>query len=128
MKAKIGFFLGFALFYSCASNAAGGDFIFRVNNEEHRFRARCVESLTYQNKDEVYPEKVSMRLTAECGKTYSELTTKNVGKQLAIYYESNLLMSALIISRMGPNIMLTTDKTPRVVLMQLLTDYGVKPN
>ncbi|MCW2484962.1 hypothetical protein J5069_03530 [Candidatus Symbiopectobacterium sp. NZEC127] len=128
MKAKIGFFGGFALLYSSLSNAAGGDFIFRVNNEEHRFPARCVDSLKYQDKDEMYPERVSMRLTTECGKTYSELTTKNVGKQLAACYESNLLMSALIISRMGPNIMLTTDKTPRVVLMQLLTDYGVKPN
>lgn len=128
MKTKIGLFLGFALLYSSVSSAAGGDFIFRVNDEEHRFPARCVESLKYQDKDEAYSERVNMGLTAECGKTFSELTSQNVGKQLAIYYESNLLMSALIVSRMGPNIMLTTDKTPRVVLMQLLTDYGIKPH
>lgn len=125
MKTKIGLFVGFALLYSSASSAAGGDFIFRVNDEEHRFLAQCVKSLEYHDKDEVYPERVNMTLTAECGKKLNALTRQNVGEQFAIYYGSNLLMRATIQTLLSSNIMLTTDKTPRMVLMQLLTDYGI---
>lgn len=125
MKTKIGLLLGFALFYSCASSAAGGDFVFRVNDEDHRFPARCIESLEYHDKDDVYPERVNMGLTDECAKKLNELSSLKMGEKLSIYYGSNLVMSATIVTKLSANIMLTTDKTPRMVLMQMLTDYGI---
>ncbi|AIU88310.1 hypothetical protein [Pectobacterium odoriferum] len=125
MKTKIGLFLSFALLYSSASSADGGDFIFRVNDESYSFPADCVESLEFHDKEEGYPERIDMRLTDECGRRVSDLTTQNIGKQMTIYYEHNQLMSATIASRLRSNIMLPTTKTPRVVLMQVLVDYGV---
>lgn len=125
MKAKIGLFLSLVLLYSSASSASGGDFIFRVNDESYRFPADCVESLEFHDKEEGYPERIDMRLTDECGRRVSDLTTQNIGKQLAIYYEHNQLMSATIASRLRSNIMLPTTETPRMVLMQVLADYGV---
>ncbi|MDY4387870.1 Insecticidal toxin complex protein tccz [Pectobacterium aroidearum] len=125
MKTKIGLFLSLVLLYSSASSASGGDFIFRVNDESYRFPADCVESLEFHDKEEGYPERIGMRLTDECGRRVHDLTTKNIGKQMTIYYEHNQLMSATIASRLKSNIMLQTDKTPRMVLMQVLADYGI---
>ncbi|MEQ9888083.1 Insecticidal toxin complex protein tccz [Pectobacterium zantedeschiae] len=125
MKTKFGLFSSLALLYSSAASASGGDFIFRVDDESYRFPSDCVESLEFHDNEEAYPERINMRLTDECGSRVHDLTTKNFGKQLTIYYKQNQLMSATIASRLKSNIMLQIDKTPRVVLMQVLVDYGV---
>ncbi|WP_038903408.1 hypothetical protein [Dickeya zeae] len=127
MRIKIGMLLGMALFYSSTSCAVGSDFIFRVNNETYRFPASCIEHLEFHDKSDDYPERVDMNLTGECGEKLSVLTTQNMGKELEIYYKDHLLMHALILSILKSGIMLETKNVPRVILMQILVDYGVKP-
>lgn len=127
MGIKIGILLGMVLFYSSESCAVGSDFIFRVNNETYRFPASCIEYLEFHDKSDDYPERVNMNLTGECGEKLSALTTQNMGKELEVYYKDHRLMHALILSKLKSGIMLETKNVPRVILMQMLADYGVKP-
>ncbi|WP_038913214.1 hypothetical protein [Dickeya zeae] len=127
MGIKIGILLGMVLFYSSESCAVGSDFIFRVNNETYRFPASCIEHLEFHDKSDDYPERVNMNLTGECGEKLSDLTTQNMGKVLEIYYKDQRLIHTLILSRLKSGIMLETKNVPRVILMQMLADYGVKP-
>jgi preprotein translocase subunit SecD len=61
------------------------------------------------------------------GSTY-KTTKQNIGKKLFIYYKGNLLSSANIVSVLRNTFRLSGKEMPRIVLMQLLYDYGVKHN
>ncbi len=106
------------------SFAAKEDFDFSIGGKSNSFDSTCIESIQYVEKDEVYTENLIMRFTGECGKRVSAITRQNIGKQMTISYGANKLTSALIVSRLGISIRISTNDIPRVLLMQILNDYG----
>ncbi|MEM6052101.1 Insecticidal toxin complex protein tccz [Erwinia sp. P7711] len=110
-----------------SASAAKGDFDFMSSGETLSFNSECIESIHYVDKDEVDAENLSINLTDACGKKLSTMTRQNIGKQMSITYNGNKLTSALIASRLSTSFRISTKDTPRVLLMQVLDDYGYFP-
>lgn len=106
--------------------ASVGDLTFKVDEKVEVYSRTCFESIGYVDKDEVGNENLDFNLNAECGKRLAELTRANIGKRLSVYYEGNKLSSANIVSVLRNSFRLSSNEMPRVVLLQLLNDYGVK--
>lgn len=109
------------------STAAKGDFVFLISGEKISFNSECIESIQYADKDEVDAENLSFSLTDACGKKLSTMTRQNIGKQMSITYNGNKLSSALIASRLSTSFRISTKDIPRILLMQVLDDYGYFP-
>jgi hypothetical protein len=116
------------LLFSFASVAGPGSFIFEVNGTKETYSSECIKSISYLDSDEIDSEDVNFSLSDECGKILSITTKQNIGKKLSIYYKGNLLSSANIASVLNNNFRFSSKDMPRMVLMQLLYDYGVKHN
>ncbi|WP_337037141.1 SecDF P1 head subdomain-containing protein [Pantoea agglomerans] len=124
---KSALFLG-ALLVPFATVAGPGSFIFEVNGMKETYPPECIESISYLDSDETGSENVNFSLSDECGKVLNKTTKQNIGKKLSIYYKGNLLSSANIASVLRSNFRFSSKEMPRIVLMQLLYDYGVKHN
>ncbi|MEN4690617.1 SecDF P1 head subdomain-containing protein [Pantoea agglomerans] len=117
-----------ALLFPVASVAGPGSFIFEVNGTKETYSPECIKSISYVDSDEIGSENVNFSLSDECGKMLNVTTKQNIGKKLSIYYKGNLLSSANIASVLRNNFRISGKEMPRMVLMQLLYDYGVKHN
>ncbi|MCX3308250.1 Insecticidal toxin complex protein tccz [Pantoea vagans] len=117
-----------ALLFPLASVAGPGSFIFEVNGTKETYSPECIKSISYADNDEIGSENVNFSLSDECGKMLNVTTKQNIGKKLSIYYKGNLLSSANIASVLRNNFRFSSKDMPRMVLMQLLYDYGVKHN
>lgn len=117
-----------ALLFPVASVAGPGSFIFEVNGTKETYSPECIKSISYVDSDEIGSENVNFSLSDECGKMLNVTTKQNIGKKLSIYYKGNLLSSANIASVLRNNFRISGKEMPRIVLMQLLYDYGVKHN
>lgn len=117
-----------ALLFPVASVAGPGSFIFEVNGTKETYSPECIKSISYVDSDEIGSENVNFSLSDECGKMLNVTTRQNIGKKLSIYYKGNLLSSANIASVLRNNFRISGKEMPRMVLMQLLYDYGVKHN
>lgn len=118
-----------ALLFPVASVVAGpGSFIFEVNGTKETYSPECIKSISYVDNDEIGSENVNFSLSDECGKMLNVTTKQNIGKKLSIYYKGNLLSSTNIISALRNTFRISGKEMPRIVLMQLLYDYGVKHN
>ena len=117
-----------ALLFPLASVAGPGSFIFEVNGTKETYSPDCIKSISYADNDEIGSENVNFSLSDECGKMLNVTTKQNIGKKLSIYYKGNLLSSANIASVLRNNFRFSSKDMPRMVLMQLLYDYGVKHN
>lgn len=117
-----------ALLFPVASVAGPGSFIFEVNGTKETYSPECIKSISYVDSDEIGSENVNFSLSDECGKMLNVTTKQNIGKKLSIYYKGNLLSSANITSVLRNNFRISGKEMPRMVLMQLLYDYGVKHN
>jgi hypothetical protein len=117
-----------ALLFPFASVAGPGSFIFEVDGTKETYSPECIKSISYVDIDEIGSENVNFSLSDECGKVLNKTTKKNIGKMLSIYYKGNLLSSANIASVLSNNFRFSSKEMPRMVLMQLLYDYGVKHN
>ncbi|WP_315316091.1 SecDF P1 head subdomain-containing protein [Pantoea vagans] len=117
-----------ALLFPVASVAGPGSFIFEVNGMKETYSPECIKSISYVDSDEIGSENVNFSLSDECGKMLNVTTKQNIGKKLSIYYKGNLLSSANIASVLRNNFRFSSKDMPRMVLMQLLYDYGVKHN
>lgn len=84
-----------------------------------------IESIYYVARDEVESENVIFNLTNVCGKRLYKVTRQNIGKSLSIYYKGNLLSSTMTASALNNNFSLSSKEMPRVILMQLLNNYGL---
>ena len=116
------------LLFPVASVAGPGSFIFEVNGTKETYSPECIKSISYVDSDEIGSENVNFSLSDECGKMLNVTTKQNIGKKLSIYYKGNLLSSANIVSLLRNNFRISGKEMPRMVLMQLLYDYGVKHN
>ncbi len=117
-----------ALLFPVASVAGPGSFIFEVNGTKETYSPECIKSISYVDSDEIGSENVNFALSNECGKMLNVTTKQNIRKKLSIYYKGNLLSSANIASVLRNNFRISGKEMPRMVLMQLLYDYGVKHN
>lgn len=117
-----------ALLFPLASAAGPGSFIFEVNGTKKTYSKQCIKSISYLPSDEIDSENVNFSLSDECGKVLYKTTKQNIGKKLSIYYKGNLLSSANIVSVLRNTFRISGKEMPRMVLMQLLYDYGVKHN
>lgn len=117
-----------ALLFPVASVAGPGSFIFEVNGTKETYSPECIKSISYVDSDEIGSENVNFSLSDECGKMLNVTTKQNIGKKLSIYYKGNVLSSANIASVLRNNFRISGKEMPRMVLMQLLYDYGVKHN
>lgn len=117
-----------ALFAPLTSFAAKGNFDFVVGGKAHVFASTCVKSIEYVAPNEVHAESLVMSLTDACGKRLATITHDNIGKKLTISYRGHELSTAMILSRIGGNFSISSKDIPRVVLMQVLDDYGVLRN
>ncbi|MGJ0479902.1 SecDF P1 head subdomain-containing protein [Pantoea agglomerans] len=117
-----------ALLFPVASVAGPGSFIFEVNGTKETYSPECIKSISYVDNDETGSENVNFSLSDDCGKILSVTTKQNIGKKLSIYYKGNLLSSANIVSVLRNTFRISGKEMPRMVLMQLLYDYGVKHN
>ena len=117
-----------ALLFPFSSVADPGSFIFEVNGTKETYSPECIKSISYLPSDEIDSENLNFSLSDECGKLLYKTTKQNIGKKLFIYYEGNLLSSANIVSVLRNTFRLSGKEMPRIVLMQLLYDYGVKHN
>lgn len=117
-----------ALLFPVASVAGPGSFIFEINGTKETYSPECIKSISYVDSDEIGSENVNFSLSDECGKMLNVTTKQNIGKKLSIYYKGNLLSSANIASVLRNNFRISGKEMPRMVLMQLLYDYGVKHN
>lgn len=115
-----------AAFLPLQSFAHKGDFSFKVGDSINEIPSSCVESLEYKAEDEVDSESIHLSLTLECGKLLKQTTRKNIGETATILYRDNALSSAMIVSPLGANFRISSKDIPRVVLMQILTDYDVE--
>lgn len=111
-----------------ASLAGPGSFIFEVNGTKETYSPKCIKSISYVDSDEIDSENVNFSLSDECGKVLNKTTKQNIGQKLSIYYKGNLLSSANIVSVLRNTFRISSKEMPRIVLMQLLYDYGVKHN
>jgi len=110
------------------SLAGPGSFIFEVNGTKETYSPECIKSISYVDSDEIDSENVNFSLSDECGKVLNKTTKQNIGQKLSIYYKGNLLSSANIVSVLRNTFRISSKEMPRIVLMQLLYDYGVKHN
>ncbi|WP_152999333.1 SecDF P1 head subdomain-containing protein [Pantoea dispersa] len=117
-----------ALLFPFASVAGPGSFIFEVDGTKETYSPECIKSISYLAGDEIDSENVNFSLSDVCGKIFYQTTKKNIGKKLSVYYKGNLLSSANIVSVLRNNFRFSSKDMPRMVLMQLLYDYGVKHN
>jgi len=117
-----------ALLFPVASVAGPGSFIFEVNGTKETYSPECIKSISYVDSDEIGSENVNFSLSDECGKMLNVTTKQNIGKKLSIYYKGNLLSSANIVSLLRNTFRISGKEMPRMVMMQLLYDYGVKHN
>ncbi|WP_336707605.1 MULTISPECIES: Insecticidal toxin complex protein tccz [unclassified Cedecea] len=102
-----------------------GDFSIKIGEKTEVIPSSCVETLSYQPKDEFDSESIIFSLTSSCGKRLSQITRQGIGKTSTFSYRGNVLSSALIVSVLSSNFRISTKEAPKVVLMQLLNDYGV---
>lgn len=102
-----------------------GDFTFRVGDSVTAIPSSCVESLGYQSKDEMDSESVNLSLNTECGELLYQASRQNIGKKARISYRENLISSAVITSVLGISFKISSKEIPRLVLKQMLSDYGV---
>lgn len=116
-----------ALLFPLASVAGPGSFIFEVDGTKETYSSECIKSISYVD-DEIDSGYINFSLSDECGKMLNETTKQNIGKKLSIYYKGNLLSSANIVSVLRNTFRISGKEMPRIVLMQLLYDYGVKHN
>ena len=105
--------------------ADSGDFTFRVGDSVTAIPYLCVESLGYQSKDVMDSESVNLLLTTECGRLLYQVSRQNIGKKARISYRENLISSAVITSVLGSSFRISSKEIPRLVLKQMLNDYGV---
>lgn len=117
-----------ALLSPFASVAGPGSFIFEVNGTKETYLPGCIKSISYLESDEIGSENVDFSLSDECGKKLYVSTKQNIGKRLSIYYKGNLLSNANIVSVLRNTFRISSKEMPRIVLMQLLYDYGVMHN
>ncbi|MGG7447262.1 SecDF P1 head subdomain-containing protein [Kosakonia oryzendophytica] len=101
-----------------------GDFTFKVGDSVTDLPSSCIKSVGYTEKNEIDSEEVNVDLTTECGHLLSQVTRQNIGKIARFSYRGNLMSSATIISVLGSNFRISSKESPRVVLMQMLNDYG----
>lgn len=123
MKIRIMLFI--AALLPLQAFADRGDFTFRVGDSVTAIPSSCVESLGYQSKDEMDSESVNLSLTTECGRLLYQVSRQNIGKEARIYYRENLISSAVITSVLGSGFRISSKEIPRLVLKQMLSDYGV---
>lgn len=102
-----------------------GDFTFRVGDSVTAIPSSCVESLGYLSKDEIGSESVNLSLTTQCGRLLYQVSRQNIGKEARISYRENLISSAVITSVLGISFRISSKEIPRLVLKQMLSDYGV---
>lgn len=106
------------------SIAEPGDFTFAINGTQEVYPSTCIESISYIDNDEIDAENVIFSLSDECGNKLYITTKQNIGKNLSVYYKGNLLARAMIASVLKSHFRLSSKEMPRMVLMQLLNDYG----
>lgn len=104
------------------------DFTFQVADSVNVIPSVCVASLEYYPKDEFASENVFLSLNSECAKPLTQLTRQNIGKTATISYRGNVLSLVVITSALGITFRISSKEIPRVVLLQMLNDYGVTLN
>ncbi|YCI79966.1 Insecticidal toxin complex protein tccz [Enterobacteriaceae bacterium] len=105
-----------------SSVAEKRDFHFSAADVDASFEPGCIKSIKYA-VDEYNEGHVDFILTDECGKRFSVFTRQNLGKKMTMAYKGHQLISAMITSRLGSNFRIPAQDIPKVVLMQILTDY-----
>ncbi|KAF6660226.1 Insecticidal toxin complex protein tccz [Enterobacteriaceae bacterium EKM102V] len=117
-----------AFLFPLVSVAGPGSFIFKVNGTKETYSPECIRSISYVDSDETGSENVNFYLSDECGRMLNVTTKQNIGKKLSIYDKGNLLSSANIVSVLRNTFRISGKEMARLVLMQLLNDYGVTHN
>ncbi|WP_333494893.1 SecDF P1 head subdomain-containing protein [Kluyvera sp. CHPC 1.251] len=102
-----------------------GDFTFQIADSVNAIPSACVASLEYSPKDEFDSENVFLSLNSECAKPLTQLTRQNIGKTAIIFYRGNALSPVVITSALGITFRISSKQIPRVILLQMLNDYGV---
>lgn len=115
-----------AMLLPSISFAEKGSFDFIIDRAINSYPPSCIESVQYVDKNEIDSEELQITLTEKCGKMISEITKKNIGKQAVITYKNNRLTTVNIISRLGSSFRISAKNMPKIVLMQILDDYGVR--
>lgn len=103
-----------------------GDFSFKVANSTHLIPSSCVESPGYNPKDEVGSENVVFSLTTDCRKHLAQITRQYIGGKAVFSYRDNKLSPVVITSVLGSSFRISSKEISKIVLMQMLNDYGVK--
>lgn len=123
MNIRIMLFL--AAFLPLSVFADKGDFTFKVDDSVTVIPSSCIESVGYEGKDEVNSESVYISLTTECSQLLYQGTRANIGKMAHFSYRDNLMSSVVITSALRSSFRISSKEIPRLVLKQMLNDYGV---
>ncbi|PTA92882.1 Insecticidal toxin complex protein tccz [Kosakonia sp. H7A] len=124
MNIRIMLFIAALLpFYAFADK---GDFTFKVGDSITAIPSSCVESISYDGKDEIVSESLYVSLTTECGQLLYQGTRESIGKMARFSYRDNLISSVVITSAIRSSFRISSKEIPRTVLMQMLSDYGAE--
>lgn len=123
MNIRIMLFL--AIFLPLSAFADKGDFTFKVGENVKIIPSSCIESVSYEGKDEIDSESVYIFLTTGCNQLLYQVTRENIGKMAHFSYKNNLISSVVITSALRSSFRISSKEIPRTVLMQIFNDYGV---
>lgn len=107
------------------AEADKGKFEFLVGTQRHIFAPSCIKSLQYVTPGKTDSESLGFQLTDACAERMSAITHENIGKPMTIAYEGNTLYSGMIIQNMKYGFRVSAADTSRVVLLQVIRDYGI---
>ena len=123
MNIRIMLFL--AIFLPLSAFADKGDFTFKAGENVKVIPSSCIESVSYEGKDEIDSESVYISLTTACNRLLYQVTRENIGKMAYFSYRDNLISSVVITSALRSSLRISSKEIPRTVLMQIFNDYGV---
>lgn len=114
-----------AALFPLSAFADKGDFTFKVGDNVKAIPSSCIESISYEEKDEIDSEGVYISLTTACNQLLYQVTRENIGKMAHFSYRDNLISSVVITSALRKSFRISSKEIPRLVLKQMLNDYGL---
>lgn len=117
--------LSVLMLFTATAQAEKRAFEFSIDSQTYVFQPSCIKSKEYEKRSEKDSGHLSLNLNDACSRKMAKITEDNMAEEMIIFYQGNPLFRSMILQRLSKNFSFSTEKTPRVVLMQIINDYDV---
>lgn len=111
--------------FPTVSLAERGSFEFSTNGKQYVFDPSSIKSIEYTQQKSPAEDRLGFQFSDTGAEKLKRLTHENMGKKLTIAYKGNPISTAYILQNLKYGMQISTKDTPRIVLKQILNDYGV---